>query len=149
VKELTGRHVAAMFGLGFATIIAVNAVLAVFAVRSFPGLEVRNSYVVSQAFEEARAQQEALGWEATATLSDGHLILRIQKDGKAVEPRILSGVFGRATSVAADQTPDFQFKNGAFSAPVVAESGNWNLRILAEAADGTRFQQRIIVEVAP
>lgn len=149
MRELTGRHVAAIFGLGFGTIIAVNATLAVSAMRSFPGLEVRNSYVASQAFESTRSAQEALGWQVSATLSEGVLTLRIDQDGQAIEPKILSAVFGRATSVAADQTPDFQFKNGTFSAPVVAEAGNWNLRIVAEAADGTLFQQRIIVKVAP
>lgn len=149
MRELTGRHVAAMFGLGFGTIIAVNAVLAISAVRSFPGLEVRNSYVASQAFEGARTAQEALGWDVTAVLSAGLLTLRFDKGGHAVRPQILSAVFGRATSVSADQTPDFRFENGRFIAPVAAEAGNWNLRIQAEAADGTRFQQRIIVKVAP
>lgn len=146
MRELTGRHVAGMFGLGFGTIIAVNAALAYSAVRSFPGLEVQNSYVASQAFEEARTQQEALGWDVSATLADGLLTLRFEKDGRPVEPRIISAVFGRATSVTEDLSPAFEFKAGAFTAPVSVDTGNWNLRVLAEAADATRFQQRIVVE---
>ncbi|MEM9970975.1 MAG: FixH family protein, partial [Pseudomonadota bacterium] len=43
VKELKGWHVATMFVCGFAIIIAVNLTLAFSAVRTFPGLEVKNS----------------------------------------------------------------------------------------------------------
>ena len=50
MKELTGRHVFGIFAVGFGTIIAVNMVLAISAVRTFPGLEVDNSYVASQQF---------------------------------------------------------------------------------------------------
>ena len=63
---LKGRHVAMMFGVGFGVIIAVNIALAVSAVRTFPGLETKNSYVTSQSFEADRAAQEALGWDASA-----------------------------------------------------------------------------------
>lgn len=47
MKELTGRHVLLMFVAGFGIIIAVNLTLAFSAVRTFPGLEVKNSYVAS------------------------------------------------------------------------------------------------------
>lgn len=147
MKELTGWHVAGMFGLGFGTIIAVNLALAFNAVQTFPGLEVKNSYVASQAFEDARAAQQALGWEVSARLEGDQLVLRIEQGGTAIQPDILSAVFGRATSTAADQAPIFVFDAGVFRAPVNAAPGNWNLRLVALAGDGTRFQQRIIVEV--
>ncbi len=147
MRELTGRHVVAMFGFGFGTIIAVNVTLAFNAVQSFPGLEVRNTYVASQAFDAKRAAQDALGWDVSAEVAEGHLILRFEQDGRAIAPQIVSAVFGRATSVAADQQPAFHFDAGAFTAPITAEPGNWNLRLVAMAADGTTFQQRIVVEV--
>ncbi len=50
----------------FAVIIAVNLVLAFKAVRTFPGLEVENSYVASQTFDAERTAQEALGLDAEA-----------------------------------------------------------------------------------
>ena len=65
-RELKGWHVAAMFCFGFSIIIAVNLTLAFNAVATFPGLEVGNSYVASQQFEERRAAQQALGWTAEA-----------------------------------------------------------------------------------
>lgn len=147
MKQLTGRHVFAIFAFAFGTIISVNALLAFNAVRTFPGVEVKNSYVASQAFDAARAAQTALGWEVSATLSESQLIVRFDRDGQTLVPQIVSATFGRATSVAMDQRPEFTFDSGVFTAPVTAGPGNWNLRIVAMAADGTRFQQRIVVEV--
>lgn len=148
MKRLTGRHVFAMFAFGFGTIIAVNLTLAVNAVRTFPGLEVRNSYVASQGFDTHRAAQEALAWDVSALLDDDILELKFQKDGALLAPQIESAVFGRATSVAADQQPQFAQIDGVYKATVTAGPGNWNLRVVARAEDGTRFQQRIIVGVA-
>ena len=145
IREIKGWHVAATFVLAFGTIIAVNLTLAVNAVRTFPGLEVKNSYVASQSFDVDRRAQLALGWDVSARLEHDELVLVILQNGHAVSPQIEKAVFGRATSVAADQTPDFRFDGSALRAPVEAGPGNWNLRLLAVAEDGTRFQQRIIV----
>lgn len=146
MKELKGRHVFAMFALGFGIIISVNLTLAWNAVHSFPGLEVKNSYVASQTFDAERAAQQALDWDVSARLEDEVLVLEILQNGAAIAPVIESAVFGRATSVAADQKPVFTFDGHAFVAPVDGGAGNWNLRLVARAQDGTRFQQRIIVE---
>jgi len=149
IRELKGWHVFAMFTGAFAVIITVNLTLAFNAVRTFPGLEVRNSYVASQSFDADRAAQEALGWDVSASVSGGLLHLVIEHQGAALSPVIEQAIFGRATSVAADQLPDFVFDGTALVAPVEAGPGNWNLRLKARAADGTLFQQRIIVRVAP
>ncbi len=147
MKPITGWHVFGMFAFGFGTIIAVNLTLAYNAVQTFPGLEVKNSYVASQAFEETRTAQEALEWDVSATLRGDQLILRIDQDGRAVRPQIISAIFGRATSTVADQSPEFTYRGGVYRAQVDAGKGNWNLRLVAQAQDGTRFQQRIIVRV--
>lgn len=145
MKELKGWHVAAIFGLGFGTIITVNATLAVNAVRSFPGLEVKNSYVASQSFDANRSAQEALGWDVAAWIEDGLLMLTFEDAGVPVSPIIEAATFGRATSVSMDQTPVFHFDGTVFSAPITAGAGNWNLRIVARSVEGTTFQQRIVV----
>lgn len=147
MRPITGWHVFGLFALAFGTIIVVNLTLAFNAVRTFPGLEVKNSYVASQSFQAERAAQEALDWDVSARLEANKLKLQFRKDGQAIAPRIESAVFGRATSVSADQRPAFHYQAGVFSAPVSAGVGNWNLRLVALAPDGTRFQQRIIVEV--
>ena len=133
------------FALAFGVIIAVNLTLAFNAVRTFPGLEVKNSYVASQSFDADRAAQLALDWDVKAYLDGGDLILAITQDGHPVEATIETAVFGRATMVKADQTPDFFFDGTVYRAAVNAGSGNWNLRFRAHAADGTLFQQRVIV----
>ncbi|PUB15403.1 FixH family protein [Yoonia sediminilitoris] len=148
MTEIKGWHVFSGFAFAFGIIIAVNLTLAFNAVRTFPGLEVKNSYVASQSFDADRAAQMALNWQVSADLAGGELRLEILQDGKPIAPEIESATFGRATSVAQDQTPDFVFDGNLLRAPVVANGGNWNLRLKARAEDGTLFQQRIIVRVA-
>jgi len=125
----------------------VNLTLAFNAVRTFPGLEVKNSYVASQSFDADRAAQEALNWTVAARLEGQDLVLSVRQDGQALEPIIENAIFGRATMVTADQTPAFVFDGSDFRAPVNAGAGNWNLRLRARAIDGTLFQQRVIVQV--
>lgn len=147
MTEIKGWHVLSMFVIGFGIIISVNLTLAFNAVKTFPGLEVKNSYVASQSFNADRAAQEALNWDVAATLSGHELRLSFEQDGASVRPVIERAIFGRATSVAADQEPVFVFDGVAFVAFVDGGAGNWNLRLWATAPDGTEFQQRIIVEV--
>lgn len=147
MKKITGWHVFGVFALAFGVIISVNMILAVQAVRTFPGLEVKNSYVASQTFDVERAAQEALEWEVAASLDGNELRLVFSQDGAPVEPLIQSATFGRATHVGQDQEPEFFFDGTAFVAIVQGGSGNWNLRLRAKSQDGTAFQQRVIVRV--
>ncbi|WP_386680391.1 FixH family protein [Loktanella sp. R86503] len=148
-REITGWHVLGVFVLAFSIIIAVNVTLAVQAVRTFPGLEVKNSYVASQTFDADRDAQVGLNWDVSATLQGSELALFVAQDGQPIAPRVEDATFGRATSVARDQTPHFRFEDGALRAPVVGGDGNWNLRVKLRAEDGTLFQQRVIVKVLP
>jgi nitrogen fixation protein FixH len=104
--------------------------------------------VASQAFDKNKEAQMALGWDVSALVDNNELLLSIVKDGQPLAPEITTAIFGRATSVAQDQLPEFTFDGTVLRAPVEAGDGNWNLRIKAIAADGTLFQQRIIVETA-
>jgi nitrogen fixation protein FixH len=152
LKRITGWHVLALFGTGFGIIIAVNLTLAVSAVRTFPGLEVKNSYVASQTFDADRAAQEALEWDVSARLERGSLWLSFDQHGAPVQPEIVKAVFGRPTATAADQEPVFAWTGSEFVAPLQmtrdAAGGNWDLWIEARADNGTLFKQRLPVEVA-
>lgn len=144
--KLTGWHVLLIFGGGFGVIIAVNLLLAYSAIRTFPGLEVSNSYVASQEFNTRKAAQEGLGWHVAADHENGVLVLAItDARGRAVEAARLEATVGRATHVAEDQTPDFTFDGRAYVAPVRLADGNWNIRMKAWAADGTLFEQRVVL----
>lgn len=144
----TGKHALALFGGAFGVIIAVNVTLAVNAVRTFPGLEVKNSYVASQTFDDRRAAQQALGWSVAATHEDGLLRLSItDPEGRPVQAGTLDATLGRATHVQDDRTPEFAFDGRAYTARETLEPGNWNIRMKAVALDGTPFTQRVVLHV--
>lgn len=147
-RKLTGWHVLMIFGGAFGVIIAVNMVLAFSAVKTFPGLETKNSYIASQTFDDRRAAQEALGWTVEARNTGGLLILAISKaDGTPVQVGKLTAVLGRPTHVKEDREPDFQFDGRAYVARETLAPGNWNIRMKATALDGTPFEQRVVFEV--
>jgi nitrogen fixation protein FixH len=147
-REFTGRHAAMVFVGAFSIIIGVNLFLAFSAVRTFPGLEVKNSYVASQNFDERRTAQEALGWNVTARALGGLVILSItDASGAPVKVADLDATLGRATHVQEDMQPDFKFDGTAYVAPVELKRGNWNIRMFARAMDGTEFRQRVILHV--
>ncbi len=145
---ITGPKFFAIFASFFVVIIGVNIVLAYQAVHTFPGLEVDNSYVASQTFDADRAAQEALGWTATAHVHQGELTLSLTDAlGRAADPESVTGLFGRPTSTRDDQVPAFAFDGTAWRAPVMADAGQWNLRLEAISRDGTPFRQRLVVLV--
>ena len=147
-RKLTGWHVLAMFIAMFGVIITVNLILAFSAVKTFPGLEVKNSYVASQSFDRDREAQEALGWTVSANMDQDMLVLRIDDDYGPVAPQITRATLGRATHVGDDRELSFKFDGTAhFAGAADLAPGNWNLRLAAVAEDGTRFQQRIILRV--
>ena len=89
-------------------IIGVNLFLAFKAVSTFPGLEVDNSYVASQGFNERKAAQEALGWTLDPVYRSGRLSLAfLDRDGLAVEVQELSVLVGRPTEASDDLWPSF------------------------------------------
>ncbi|MEL6208149.1 MAG: FixH family protein [Pseudomonadota bacterium] len=146
--ELTGWHVLAIFLGFFGTIIAVNLVMASMAVGTFPGLEAKNGFVASQSFEARRDAQDALGWELETDYSDGLLTLTFTDDeGGPVEVPELAAVVGRATHVNDDILPEFQGRDGVFRAGMELDPGNWNVRIEAQATDGTAFARRVVLRV--
>ncbi|MFN3953535.1 MAG: FixH family protein [Pararhodobacter sp.] len=142
--RMTGHKALAIFVGAFGLIISVNLFMAYSAVRTFPGLEVQNSYVASQGFNEALARQLALGWEVRVEHAEGKLKVHFtDAEGAPVDVADMTATLGRATHTRDDTTPAFAYERGTFSAPVALEPGNWNLRLVAHAPDGTEFRQRI------
>lgn len=143
MRELTGRHVLAITVSAFAVIIAVNLTLAWQAVSTFPGLEVKNSYVASQGFNGRKAAQEALGWKLAPTYNDGRIDLAFtDRDGVAVRVTKLEVLVGRTTTTAHDAWPEFTPMGDVYSAPLELARGKWMVKVTAEAPDGTLFEQR-------
>ncbi|MGR3616207.1 MAG: FixH family protein [Paracoccaceae bacterium] len=147
-REFTGRHALMLFVGAFSIIIIVNLALAYNAVRTFPGLEVKNSYVASQNFDKKRDAQQALGWQVSAKATGGLVILDIRDaTGTPIKVAKLEATLGRATHVRDDVSPAFQFDGRSYVAPLELRDGNWNIRMKAIAHDGTPFEQRVILEV--
>ena len=147
-REFTGRHMLMVFCGAFGVIISVNLALAYNAVKTFPGLEVKNSYVASQEFDLRRDAQRALGWSVYASAQEDQVTLEISDaEGNPVEVAKLTATLGRATHVKDDQQPDFKFNGTAYVAPADLGPGNWNIRMVARAKNGTEFTQRVILHV--
>lgn len=149
-KELTGRKVFLIALVFFGVIITVNVFMAVRAVKTFPGLEVANSYVASQSFDQERAAQEALGWDVTARIEGTALLLDIvDTQGGHVLPPTINASLGRATERKDDQILVFSQNSLGTMVADVGElvAGKWDLRLEAFAADGTPFRQRIVLYV--
>jgi len=95
-KPFTGRHMATILIAFFGVVITVNFIMARYALSTFGGTVVDNSYVASQHYNEwlARATaQDRLGWERSVTIDpDRRIRLKIRKDGA-----ILNGLRVRAT----------------------------------------------------
>lgn len=141
---LTGRKVLAITVGAFAVIIGVNLVMAWYAVQTFPGLEVRNTYVASQGFNDRLRAQGALGWRTDADLTGGVLSVRItDRTGAPAPVETIEAILGRPTTERQDIRPALVYRDGAYVAEVEADYGNWDLRISAVALDGTPFAFRL------
>lgn len=147
-RKFTGKHAAIVFVSAFGIIIGVNIALAVSAVKTFPGLEVKNSYVASQQFDARRDAQLALGWSVAAEAREGRIHLSFtDREGVPVKVAKLSATVGRATHVRDDLTPDFRFDGQDYVADAALGEGNWNIRLVARADNGTEFTQRVVLHV--
>lgn len=134
-KKFTGYHATAMIVAFFGVVIAVNLLMASFAVSTFGGTVVDNSYVASQKYnewlEEAR-KQASYGWtvsnvvrvqdKASMTVLDAN---NASLDGAAITATAIHPV-GRADPVALDFVQD---GTGAYISRDVLPEGRWKLRI--------------------
>lgn len=145
---LTGRHVLIGLVVFFGAVIAVNVAFAVAAVRSFPGEDVRRSYLQGLAYNDTladRRAQEALGWQAAAafrTAEDGGAVLEVvlrTSDGAPLDGAEVNGDLRRAATARFDRefalTP---IGGGRYAVDLgVLETGRWLLRArAADARDG-------------
>ncbi len=88
VKRITGWHAAAALIAFFGVVIAVNVTMAVFAVRTFGGVVVENSYVASQKYNgwlEAARRQNELGWTIEPGLDrQRHVVVSVDVESAQV-----------------------------------------------------------------
>jgi len=141
VKKFTGYHATMMIVGFFAVVVAVNLVMAQFALSTFSGTVVDNSYVASQKYnkwlEQARHQQ-ANGWTVSPA---------VRKAGKAsiaITTTDGSALLG-ATMVAIAEHPIGQSESfevsftqagaGDYQSVQTLPAGRWKLKIIITQDD--------------
>jgi len=149
-RELRGVHVLLILLGAFGVIILANLALTVAAVRSFPGMEVRNSYVASQQFEERRLRQEHLGWQSSATYDGSTLAVAVRTaNGMPAELARFSAKVVRPTHQRSDIMPGYRFDGTSYVAPMDLAPGYWNIHVSAESLDGFKFEQKLTLWASP
>ena len=132
-RRFTGWHMSGVLVAMFATIIAVNVVMAYFAIATFGGTVVDSSYVATRNYNswlaEARGQ-EALGWRVTATL-DPHRRVRITAvTSKGPIDGAVSAVANHPLGRARDRDIGFmRTGDGQYVATRPLPAGRWKLKI--------------------
>ncbi|MFN3943294.1 MAG: FixH family protein [Allosphingosinicella sp.] len=144
-RRFTGYHMWAVMIAFFGTIIAVNAVMATFATRTFGGKVVENSYVASQNFNAwlaAARAQEGLGWTVAARRdAGGRVTVELAGAEGAVVHALAQHPVGRAPDVALRFTP---LGGGRYVSQAPLPAGRWNLHLLVRrGADEARFIESI------
>jgi len=137
-RTFTGRHMLAAMVAFFGVIVAVNLTMAAFAMKSWTGLVVKNSYVASQEFNdraEAGRARAALGWQGELAYSDGELRYTLVHDnGSAVALTDVQVALGRPAYEAEDATIALApMGDGGFGSSVELDDGQWIVRVSAEA----------------
>ncbi len=135
----TGRKMLFIIVMFFAVIIAVNGTMLTFAVKTFGGLVVSNSYVASQHFNRDVAiakAQPIRGWSLTVTTDVDNIVLRVNdREGSPIQALDLTLTIARPTHDRSTITiPLEALEPGEYAGAVALRSGQW--RGTLATADG-------------
>ena len=154
-KELKGWHVLLIMLGFFGVMFSVNGVFLFHAITSFPGEDIKKSYVQGLSFNDTlaeRAAQAELAWSAEAGLVDDQLIVRLQDAEQApLSSQLVVAELRRFATNQEDRTISFQPRmNGEYVADIGRLApGQWLLRINVFDAAGEiilfRIEKTLIV----
>lgn len=139
-REFTGKHFLIIMLVFFGTVIAVNGSLAYFAIHSWTGLVVPNSYVASQQFnaETARRQQAITnGAKAEVGLEADYVIVRLHgRNGAGLSAANLSLKVGHPVDASLDRTLSFtEVGAGQYRSTEALPSGTWTGEVSGQLRD--------------
>ena len=146
-KAFTGRHMTAILVAFFAVVIAVNVTMARFAMSTFGGKVVENSYVASQHYNEwlKRADaQDRLGWDARIKLdAKRHVLLAISKDGVPLGGIRASATINHPVGRTAPAALDFEpAAGGVLRSVEPLVLGRWRLDLIVRhGPDEARYRK--------
>ncbi len=151
-REFTGWHMLAIMLLFFGVIIGVNITMAVFAVNSWTGLVVKNSYVASQNFNKHLKEvekQKALGWSSDLDIKSGSIKLNLlDNSGKALRGMNVIALVQRPTHEREDMTLQLKQNDmGQYFHEKALTAGVWNIKIIAKNPTQGQYIQIFKVEV--
>ncbi len=146
-KELTGRKVLMILLAAFGVVIAVNMTLLYKAVKTFPGLEVKNSYVASQTFDDRAIAQRELGWAPEVKYAGGQMNLSIFANGEFIFPEEVSVRVGRPTHGREDVIPVLLRDTIGYWFKIALDEGKWFVYVSAQTPSGEPFEQRLEIFV--
>ena len=147
-RRFTGWHMSGILVAMFATIIAVNLVMAYFAVTTFGGTVVDSSYVATRNYNrwlaEARGQ-EALGWRVTATLDPQRRVRVTAAAPTGPIDGVVSVIARHPLGQAPDRTIGFDpVGDGRYVATRLLPAGRWTLKITVTSGKNVaRFTEDI------
>lgn len=147
IGRLNGYHVLFMLLGFFGVMIIVNVIFTVYAVRSFPGEQVEQSYIqglnYNQALED-RARQEELGWstqvglERTESGSPMLITYWLDEFENGITQLEVSATLTRPATREGQRIVDLS-ANGPGRYEIILtdlETGDWNAEITAQSPDG-------------
>ncbi|EGD59117.1 integral membrane protein linked to a cation pump-like protein [Novosphingobium nitrogenifigens DSM 19370] len=146
--RFTGWHMLTILVVFFGIVIAVNVVMARFAISTFGGEVVENSYVASQHFnswlDEAKAERD-LGWNAGIHQNGKQLeVSVIDSHGKPLGGAKVTAHVMHPLGLEADRDLTFtEQRPGTYVAPL--NPGRWQVHVDV-VADGHRW--RTVSELA-
>jgi len=129
-KEIRGIHVFWLISGFFAIIISLDALFITFAVQTFPGEQVRNSYMLGLDYNKEvarRREQEQLGWAAEVGLTGAErpqlLVRMLAADQGSVTGLVVSAslhVAGERDDTVLDL---IEVSPGTYTAPIAIRAG--------------------------
>ena len=149
-KKFTGFHMATVLITFFGVVIAVNLLMARFALGTFGGTVVDNSYVASQKFNGWIAQgraQDRLGWSlVTALPADRHPVLTLAQAGTPLLGATLTGTAQHPAGKNLDRVMRFAaLPDGQYRAMDALPAGRWTL-MLDVAQGGQTLRRKVVVQ---
>ena len=153
-KRFTGLH---MFGVicgFFVVVIAANAALAFYAMGSWSGLVVENSYVASQNYNSVLADaeaQRALGWASKLDAAPDGLVFKIaDKTGHAIAGAKVEADLERPSNSAEDRKVALlEEPGGRYVHNGKLAAGLWNASVSVVDTAGRRYRRDFRLYVSP
>lgn len=135
-RRFTGWHMTTVLVTFFAIVIGVNLIMARYAISTFGGTVVENSYVASQRYngwlESARAQQ-ALGWKPLFRLDETrHVLVSVAGPNGPLEGIRLRATATHPLGRLPSQTLEFSGQDGIQRSLAALPAGRWLIHLDVE-----------------